>query len=137
MLPTVRTYMNTDTHALRAGDGMVEAVARLIDSGVTGAPVVDDGGRIVGLITEYECLRLLTRGLPHAPEGTVGSFMRTDVQPVTPDMDIYYVAGLFVADPTVRRFPVVEGERLVGVITRKDILRAVTRRITAAAVPRL
>jgi len=128
-LPTVRTYMNTETHALRVGDGMVDAVSRLIDAGVTGAPVVDDGGHIVGLITEYECLRLLTRGLPDVPAGTVGSFMRTDVQPVTPDMDIYYVAGLFVADPTVRRFPVVEGGRLIGVITRKDILRAVTRRL--------
>lgn len=128
-LPTVRTFMDTETHALHVDDDMVEAVGRLIDEGVTGAPVVDDGGHLVGLLTELECLRLLARGTATAdvPQGAVGDFMRTDVRTVTPDMDVYYVAGAFLADQTTRRFPVVEGSRLVGVITRKDILRAVQR----------
>ena len=44
---------------------------------------------------------------------------------VPPTMDVYFVAGMFLADPTQRRFVVMDGDRLEGVITRKDILRAV------------
>jgi CBS domain-containing protein len=72
-------------------------------------------------------LRLLTHGNAEAllPGQRVQDFMLPVHTTVTPDMDVYYVAGLFLAEPNVRRFPVVEGERVVGVITRKDILRAV------------
>jgi CBS domain-containing protein len=40
-------------------------------------------------------------------------------------MDVYFVAGMFLAEPTQRRFAVVDDGNLVGVVTRKDILRAV------------
>jgi len=40
-------------------------------------------------------------------------------------MDVYFVAGMFLAEPTQRRFVVVDGEKVAGVITRKDVLRAV------------
>jgi len=40
-------------------------------------------------------------------------------------MDIYYVAGMFLREPHHRRFTVVDGNKLVGVVTRKDVLRAV------------
>ena len=40
-------------------------------------------------------------------------------------MDVYYVAGMFLNEATRRRFMVMDGQRLVGVVTRKDILRAV------------
>ncbi|MEQ1502704.1 MAG: CBS domain-containing protein [Myxococcota bacterium] len=133
MLPTVRTFMDTDTHALAEGDNIYEAVRELIDSGVTGAPVVDDRGKLVGMLSEYECLRLLTQGNADGvrPGGsdTVAAFMLREFKTVTPDMDVYFVAGLFLSDPGNRRLAVVEGDRLVAVITRKDILRAVEPRL--------
>jgi CBS domain-containing protein len=131
MLPTVRTFMDTDTHALRERDDVYEALDSMIDGGVTGAPVVDDQGQLVGMLSEFECLRLLTVGTADAdvPAGKVSDFMLKQFRTVSPDMDVYYVAGLFLADPATRRFPVVEGTRLVGVITRKDILRAVEQRV--------
>ncbi len=130
MHPTVRTFMDTETHALDVDDLILDAVERLIDEGVTGAPVVE-GGRLVGLLTEFECLRLLTAGdaSSDVPRGRVRDFMKTECSQVSPDMDIYYVAGLFLSHPDCRRFPVVQGDRLVGVITRKDILRAAGKRL--------
>jgi CBS domain-containing protein len=126
VIPTVRTYMDTETHALSADDDILVALYRLIDEGVTGAPVVDDEGRVVGMLSEYECLRLLAEGSGgDKPCGQVSDFMSTTFTAVQPTMDVYYVAGMFLNEPTRRRFVVMEGESLVGVITRKDILRAV------------
>lgn len=125
-LPTVRRFMDTDTHALSADDDILLAVRRLIDEGVTGAPVVDAAGKVVGTLSEYDCLRLLAEGTRgDVSRGSVRDFMKTTFTAVPPNMDVYYVAGLFLKDPTERRFVVVEGDHLVGVITRKDILRAV------------
>lgn len=125
-LPTVRTFMDTDTHALSEDDDILEAVHRLIDEGVTGAPVVNAEGKLTGLLSEFECLRLMTQGQGgEVPSGRVRDYMCSDCPTVNPSMDVYYVAGMFLSHPSTRRFAVVEGNRLVGVITRKDILRAV------------
>jgi CBS domain-containing protein len=125
-IPTVRTYMDTETHELSAAADILVALYRLIDEGVTGAPVVDDEGRVIGMLSEYDCLRLLAEGSGgDTPRGQVSDFMATTFTAVQPTMDVYYVAGMFLNEPTRRRFVVMEGQRLVGVITRKDILRAV------------
>jgi len=58
-IPTVRMCMNRETHALSGDDDIRVAVGRLIDEGVTGAPVVDDHGHAAGELSEYDCLRLL------------------------------------------------------------------------------
>jgi CBS domain-containing protein len=128
MLPTVRTFMDTDTHAVLDTLPILDAVRTLVDKGVTGVPVVQDG-RLVGVLGERECLRLVAEGdNGEVAKGKVSDFMRPLKEPlIHPDMDIYYVAGLFLSSPTTRRFPVVQGDRLVGVITRKDILRALLK----------
>ena len=125
-LPTVRKYMDTETHALSAADDILLAVGRLIDEGVTDVPVLDDAGLVVGMLSEHGCLRLLAEGRGGDPPcGPVSEFMSRTYTRVPPSMDVYFVAGMFLAEPTQRRFVVIEDERLVGVITRKDILRAV------------
>lgn len=125
-LPTVAKYMDRATHALSAGDDILVAVRRLIQEGVTDAPVLDEAERLVGMLSEYDCLRLLAEGRDaHLPRGPVREFMSSRVTRVTPAMDVYYVAGMFLAEPTTRRFAVIDDGNLVGVVTRKDILRAV------------
>ena len=125
-LPTVATYMDADIHALSAGDDILVAVRRLIEEGVTDAPVLDDKGCLVGMLSEYDCLRLLAEGRNgDQPRGLVGEFMAKSVTKVPPTMDVYFVAGMFLAEPTLRRFVVADDGKVVGVVTRKDILRAV------------
>lgn len=133
-IPVLRTFMDTDTHALSADDDIFDAVRRLIDERITDAPVVDDQGHLVGMLSEYDCLRLLAHGHnADVARGKVRDFMEPATVTVTPSMDVYYVAGLFLKNPNVRRFVVMEGQRIVGVATRKDILRAVESGLRAAS----
>ncbi len=125
-LPTVREFMDTRAYTLSPDTDIIEGVNYLLKKHVTGAPVVDGKGQMVGILTELDCLKLLTLGDKdhEAPSGKVRDFMTANVQSIPPNMDIYYAAGLFMK-VAFRRFPVVEDGRLVGTITRLDILRAV------------
>ena len=124
-LPTVRDYMTTKVKALRPETPILEAVDLLVKHQISGAPVVDQSGAVVGMLSEKDCLPLIAKGVNHSPpEGTVADFMANEPAVLPPDMDLYYAAGVFMKK-IYRRFPVVEDGKLVGVISRRDILRAV------------
>lgn len=127
-LPMVRDYMDTVVHTLSANEEILSAVDFLLEKHVTGAPVIDDERRVIGFLSEKDCLKLLATGVDHKPvSGTVGDFMSGYVRCIPITMDIYFAAGMFLNDH-VRRFPVVEDDkRLVGAITRFDILRAIQK----------
>ncbi len=127
-LPTVREFMDKYVETLSPETDIMEAVDFLLEKRVTGALVTDGKGELVGILTEFDCLKLLTLGGPdhEVPKGTVKNFMTSEVRTIPPTMDIYYAAGLFMSEK-FRRFAVVEGGRIVGAITRFDILRAVQR----------
>jgi CBS domain-containing protein len=124
--PKISEYMDTSVPTLSPETQIMEAVDFLLRHQVTGAPVVDSNGRLVGIITETDLLKLLTEGDQGEPaaEATVAEFMTTNVITVSPTVDIYYVAGTFLAHK-FRRLPVVEDGKIVGAITRYDLLRVV------------
>ena len=127
-LPTVREFMDRYVETISPETEIMEAVDFLLEKRVTGALVANSKGELVGMLTEFDCLKLLTLGDAHheAPKGKVKDFMMSEVQTIPPTMDIYYCAGLFM-NVSFRRFPVVENGRIVGAITRFDLLRAVRR----------
>jgi len=124
--PKISEYMDTSVPTLSPGTHIMAAVDFLLRHQVTGAPVVDSDGKLVGIITETDLLKLLTEGDQGKPAGqaTVAEFMTTNVITVPPAVDIYYVAGMFLANK-FRRLPVVEDGKIVGAITRYDLLRVV------------
>ncbi len=125
MLPRVSQYMDKVVHSLSPDTEIVEAVAFLLKHRVTGAPVVNEANEVIGILTEKDCLNLLALGDGSGfPRGSVADFMSTSVTTIPPTLNIYFVAGMFLND-VVRRFPVVENDKLVGAITRFDILRAI------------
>jgi CBS domain-containing protein len=133
-LPTVREFMDRHVQTISPDLDIMDAVDFLLEKRVTGAVVADGKGKLAGILTEFDCLRLLTHGdaRGEAPSGKVKDFMTAQVQTIPPTMDIYYCAGLFM-DVSFRRFPVVEDGRLVGAITRFDLLRAVHRYLAPQA----
>ena len=124
-LPTVREHMDHRVPTLRPDTTILDAVAFLLKHKVTGAPVLDQSGRLVGILTEKDCLKLLAVGIDaNRPQGAVEQFMTPNPMTISPDIDVYYAAGLFLKN-NFRRFPVVEDGKLVGAITRFDILRVI------------
>ena len=124
-LPVVRDHMDRHVAMLRPETDILDAIGFLLEKRVTGAPVADKSGRVVGILTEKDCLRLVAAGVEgNLPRGSVATFMTPNPETLPPDMDVYFAAGLFLKRD-FRRFPVVEDGKLVGAITRFDILRVI------------
>jgi CBS domain-containing protein len=124
-LLTVKDIMDTYVPTLHPDTEILDAIKILLLNRVTGAPVISDSGELVGILTETDCLKLIAKGSDaQIARGPVSQFMSTEVKTLQPDMDIYYAAGLFLKND-FRRFPVVTEGKLVGSITRFDVIRAI------------
>ena len=104
------------------------AITLLLDKRISGAPVLDKEGSLVGLLSEKDCLRMLVdRPYHNQPTRnyTVGDFMSKQVQTIAMDDDIVDLSERFL-NTNFRRFPVVnDRNHMVGQISRRDILRAI------------
>ncbi len=101
-----------------------QAINKLLEKRISGAPVVDDRARLVGILTKKDCLKIAFNASYHQERGgRVADFMSHDVRTIAADMNIVEVAELFLSG-AFRRFPVMANDRLVGVISRHDVLRA-------------
>jgi len=126
-MPRAGEFMSHPVFALRPEQDVMEALEGLIHRGYSGAPVTDESGRLVGVLSEQDCLRVMSGAAFHAtPEGHVCDNMSRGVETITPDTDLFAVAAMF-EQGRHRRLPVVEDGRLIGIVARRDVLRALDR----------
>lgn len=114
-----RDIMSSPVHTIGPDTSMGDAGALMATWGHGGLPVVSSG-EIVGLVTRKDVDKALRHQLAHAP---VRGFMAREVVTIGREEDLYAVEGLL-ATKGIGRLPVVDGGRLVGIVTRKDLLRA-------------
>lgn len=123
---TARELMTTNLLCFDPKQTLLEAIEHLIKWRVSGAPVVDAEGRMVGMLSELDCLRMLASDefyLQQQEEGAlVEQFMSTGGRVIPPDLGIYAISHYFLTAP-IRRLPVVEHEKLIGQVSRRDVLR--------------
>lgn len=122
----VEDYMATGLVSFRPETDLFEAINDLLNYKISGAPVTTESGDLVGIISEVDCLKAILTLTYHEEEfgGQVKDCMTTGVETVGYDEDIVDVAKIFIEQGR-RRLPVVKDGKLVGQISRSDILRAV------------
>lgn len=123
---TIADYMTKNVVTLKKGTSVVEAIKTLLNHKVTSAPVMDDNKKLLGMFSEKDCMRVvLESSYNQGMSGTVGEFMSTNVVTVDADSSIVDLAERF-QESTVRSFPVFAHSAMVGIVSRTDVLRALT-----------
>lgn len=126
-VPTARDIMTRSVVTLSPEMRALEAAEILLEHEISGAPVVDAEGTLLGILSEYDCLRAVASAQydfdDHDVVVNVDELMTREVHTVSPEIDLFGLAHEFVT-LRVRRFPVVEDERLIGQVSRRDALRA-------------
>ena len=121
----VKDYMSTKLITFTPEMEVMRAVNTLVQHGIAGAPVVDKDGKLVGMFSEKDCLSVaLVASQDTCIAGPVSQFMSTKVVTVDPEMTLMQLANMFVAQ-SYRRYPVLEKGKLVGQISRSDVMRAI------------
>jgi len=120
----VKDYMARTLVTFKPETDVLDAVHTLVQHRIAGAPVVDDEGNLLGMLSEFDCMQVaLNAGYHGTWGGPVRDYMSDGVETVDADMSIIDLAQVFI-NKKFRRFPVVQGTRLVGQISRRDVLRA-------------
>jgi CBS domain-containing protein len=121
-----KDVMNRNVRALRADSSAKDAVLWLVQHGYSGAPVVDEAGKVLGVFTEHDSIKALSDSLHEGmPVGKVSYYMTKALLSVAPDMPVLEVARQFVVGQH-RRLLVVDNAQLIGIVTRRDLVRGLS-----------
>jgi len=114
-----RAIMNTRVISISQNEDLYEAINMMALNNITGLPVVDENENLVGIITEKDVLTLLYN-LDDKP-GLVRDFMTSEVVCFDQEDDLNDVVDALRTNP-FRRVPILNDGRLVGIISRRDII---------------
>lgn len=123
----VRDYMSGDPLSFTPETDVLDAIHQLLKHEMTGAPVVDHLGKVVGFLSEKDCIKVaLTASYHEQRGGRVSEFMTRNVITIEAEASMTDVAELFV-NKSYRCYPVVAESRLVGQISRRHVLKALEK----------
>lgn len=121
---TVADYMTTRLIKLTKDMTGIDAIKKILDHKITGAPVFDEQNKIIGIFSEKDALKMVVEvAYNQSSAGKVTEYMTEGVVKVEAEMSIVDLAEKF-QHTSVRSFPVYQDQHLVGIISRTDILRA-------------
>lgn len=120
----IRNHMSRLTHFLTPQLGLAEALDRLHQADASGLPVLDDQKRLIGFLSERDCIPSLLTGSYHCDSRTrVEDLMSRTPLFVSPDDNILDLARQMTgARPKV--YPVLEGGKVIGIINRRQVMQA-------------
>ncbi|MGA0333715.1 MAG: CBS domain-containing protein [Kiritimatiellia bacterium] len=122
-IPLVEEFMTTKVVSLDPNMNIYEAILSMMKADVSGAAVVEDEV-LLGMLSEKDCMGIFaSAAYSDLPGGTVAEYMVMHPETIGLKADIFTVAGIFMHRP-YRRLPVVDGDKLRGIVSRTDVLRA-------------
>ena len=116
----VKTIMTPNPFSVGPETTIDEAISKMLEHRVSGLPVVDAAGQLLGVISEIDIIDLVFDA--DIDTSTVGDYMARDVATLSPEASLDDAASKF-SSLSVRRFPVLDDGRLVGILSRRDLLR--------------
>ncbi|HQU57840.1 MAG: CBS domain-containing protein [Phaeodactylibacter sp.] len=125
--PSVTQYMTTRLVTFHPETYLWEAIETMLKKKISGAPVLNHQEELVGMLSEVDCLRILVDGLYNDEPRhmlKVGDYMSTKVSTISASKSIFDAANEFISHG-FKRLPVIENGKLVGQISRVDVLKAV------------
>lgn len=122
---TIHKFMATNLITFSPDTPIETAIESFLTHKISGAPVVDVKGKLVGILSEKDCMKTLFEASYYNNlGGYVKEYMSTEVTTVDVNDTLSNVADSFMKS-RFRRFPILEGDKLVGQISRRDVLRAI------------
>ncbi|MEQ1621182.1 MAG: CBS domain-containing protein [Methylococcales bacterium] len=121
---TVADYMSKNLVKLGKDTNAIDAIKTLLSHKITSAPVTDQQGHLLGIFSEKDVMRVVLETVYNQSQsGKVEEYMSTDLSGVSADASIVDLAEKF-HQSSVRSFPVFQDSKLVGIVSRTDVLRA-------------
>jgi CBS domain-containing protein len=114
-----KDVMNTNVVPVDPDDTIETVMSTMIRLGISGLPVVDIAGQLLGIITEFDLLELVWN--PNTSKNKVYHYMTRDVRTVDVEEELTDVADLF-RTLSIRRLLVMDGDRVAGIISRRDLI---------------
>jgi len=121
----VRDYMAVNKCTFTPDMDILRAIHKMLESRISGAPVIDEHGNMIGFLSEKDCMQVALNAAyqQDGAAGRVSEFMTPSIDTIDVETPIIDVAERFLKG-SYKRFPVVMDNRLVGTITRQNVLRA-------------
>lgn len=127
----VAELMHHQPRLLKADMGLSDAVSHILGSGFLGLPVVDDQKKLIGFLSEQDCIRALMTDSYHCDSHLQArDIMRQSPLFISPQLSVLELAQIM-AKGKPKTFPVVENERVVGLITRTQVMKALNDALQA------
>lgn len=113
---------------LRPETDVFKAIEILVKNKISGAPVVDEEGQLLGVFSEKCCMQVLVDAAYEGlPTNEVRAFMNKEPDSVSENTQLISIANFFLITPS-RRLPVLRDGKLVGQISRRDVIRVAARK---------
>ena len=135
---TAKDIMARKLATVRPDASITEAILLLLERNISGVPVVSAEGELVGILSERDCLRVIAVGeyseVDRERTRSVAEFMSPPHYTVSPETGIYSLADFFLTHHQ-RRLPVVRDGKLVGLVSRRDVLGGIEEMIRKGQLP--
>ena len=115
----VRDAMTTGAVTVRETDSVMSGLKLLVQKGISGAPVVSNESELIGVVTEFDLLLAIDYVGEEMP---ISRVMTENVVSISPDAPLEKARKLMLTH-NWRRLPVVDDSKVVGILSRRDILR--------------
>ncbi|MBO1895023.1 CBS domain-containing protein [Shewanella sp. BF02_Schw] len=120
----IKDHMDRRPILLTADMSLAIAVEKLLESNKSGAPVVDSVGKLVGFLSQQDCLSVMLKSSYHCDmTSTVADCMKTPVLSVAPDESILELAEQMLGSKP-KIYPVLSAGKVIGTINRTNVLKA-------------